>query len=93
MTTFVKELRDAAMGCSNESYRSLLRTAADMIMAHTEALFHTPSRVNMIALVGTWSHAERLLKTLPQEAPPAPLSGSPEPTRFGGVVEGMRKAA
>lgn len=82
MTTFVKELRDAAMGCSNESYRSLLRTAADMIMSHTTALSNNPTRINMIALVGTWAHAERLLKTLPQEAPPAPLAGSPEPARL-----------
>lgn len=80
--TFIKELRTAAMGCSNVEYRALLRHHADALVLRLELLHTSPTSNNMRALNAAWSQAVRVLKNIPPEAPPAPLSGSTEPARL-----------
>lgn len=77
--TLTKQLRDAAKQCSNVDYRQTLRDAADQLEEAIDELFAEPTRDSMIALNGAWAYAERVLKNVPEEADPTPLSGSTAP--------------
>lgn len=77
--TFVKQLRDAAMACSNVDYRALLRTEADSIDMLIDHFVDYPTSKNLERLNGAWARATRVLENVPPEAPPAPQAGSPEP--------------
>jgi hypothetical protein len=77
-TNFVKDLRDAAMACSNIEYRQELREQATALRQHIIRLEAFPSVDNMAALNGAWARATVLLKNVPPEGTPDPLSGAPE---------------
>lgn len=81
-SSFLLTLRGAAMQCSNQEYHMLLRTAADHVQRCTVEFSMMPSAANLRDLNGAWALAERIYKNVPPEAPPAPLSGSPEPARL-----------
>lgn len=77
--TFLKKLRDAAMNCSNLDYRTILRHQADEISDRLHLTYTEPTEENMKMLNSAWACGVRLLANVPDEAPPAPLAGSPEP--------------
>lgn len=81
-TTLTFQLREAAKRCSNIDYRAQLRSAAAWLVEEAKNFWDNPARENLTALNGAWSHAERVLKNVPPEADPAPLSGSTEPARL-----------
>jgi len=83
--TILKELRDAAMKCSNLDYRQMLKDMADRIDVSLSLLHRYPSTDNMIALNGLWARADWALKNIPPEAAPTPPQSS--------VMEQMRMAA
>jgi hypothetical protein len=70
--TFLKELRDAAMKCSNPDYRETLKRAADRIEERIAQLTDTPTHEAMIGLNGAWARAYVVLKNTPPEAEPTP---------------------
>lgn len=76
------ELERVACSCSNIDYRGLMRRAAAELGRAVRAFMQEQTRDNMMILQGAWANAERILKNVPSEAPPAPLSGSPEPARL-----------
>jgi len=78
----LKQLRDAAMQCSNVDYRSLLRGAADLLETHITVFSRDPTANNLIGVNGAWSYSSRILANVPPEAPPAPTSGDTEPARL-----------
>jgi hypothetical protein len=80
--TFLMQLRDAAMQCSNTQYRALLRAIADHIETAIDNVRWNPTEETMRDLVGYWAKAERILKNVPPEGDPAPLGGSTEATKF-----------
>lgn len=82
MKSFLLELRDAAKGCSNIDYRALLRGAADNLEIDIEHFSNFPTTDALTVLNGSWAYAARVLSNLPAEGTPAPLAGSPEPTRL-----------
>lgn len=80
--SILKQLRDAAMGCSNAQYRLALQMVADELSGRIAVLSDDPTAEAMLALNGTWANAVRLLKTLPAEGGNDPTSGSTEPARL-----------
>lgn len=81
--TLLKELRTAAMCCSNVDYRTQLAGAADTLNERTMEFVVEQSRDAMIALNGAWARGEALLKNVPAEADPnPPLAGAPEAARL-----------
>jgi hypothetical protein len=83
--TILKQLRDAAMTCSNADYRAVLKDLANNIQSTIDALHAFPTEDNMIALNGFWARADWALKNVPPEAEPTPPQSS--------VMEEMRMAA
>lgn len=77
-----KRLRDAAMKCSNVDYRSLMHDAANRVGAAILDFESDATDTNMQHLTGMWAYGTRILNNVPDEAPPAPLAGSPEPARL-----------
>ena len=77
---FIKELRDAAMGCSNIFYRKVLKEQSDRIEEYLELLAHEPNDDNMRNLLGAWIRSKKILHEMPPEGTPAPpISDKIEP--------------
>ena len=84
--TFLRELRNAAMKCSNVDYRMTLRAAADRLDMAIESFKLDVDEDAMRDLQGAWANAHRVLKALPPEGSPAPLAGSPEPAKLAAMA-------
>lgn len=82
MTTLLLKLRSAAQEVSDVTYRAAMRQGADELFTAVDALHQMPTDENMRTLQGCWAVAHRLLKNIPPEGTPAPLSGAPEPARL-----------
>lgn len=80
--TLVKKLRDAAMECSNVEYRALLKASADDVEVAIRGVVVQPDDDCLRDLIGSWAVAHKVLKNIPPEGDPAPLSGSVEPARL-----------
>jgi len=80
--TFLKQLRDAAMQCSNVDYQSTLRAVVNTLETAITDLGVDPTEDHMRVLNAAWSKAARVLANVPPEADPAPLGGSVEPARL-----------
>lgn len=80
--TFLRKIRDAAKACSNIDYRGAMFLAADHLDTQISIFAHDPTEENMRYLVGKWANAARILKNMPLEGEPAPLSGAPTATVF-----------
>lgn len=80
--TFLLELRDAAKRCSHKKWRQAMIDAADPLSHAIDAFVFKPSRENLTELNSRWAYAERVLKRMPPEGTPDPLSGAPEATVF-----------
>jgi hypothetical protein len=70
--TILKELRDAAMGCTNLEFKRGLLDLANAIQLAIAQLQYNPIEDNMITLNGLWARADWLLKNVPPEAAPTP---------------------
>lgn len=79
------ELREAAKQCSNVEYRVMLKNTADDIEHYINLVKEHPDNNTMMLLNCMWSQGERLLKNVPPEGSPAPVTDAME--------EPMRMAA
>lgn len=77
-----KRLRDAAMLCSNVNYRATLHKTADLLGEVIIDFDQDATERSLRNLNSVWALAVRVLANVPDEAPPAPLAGSPEPARL-----------
>lgn len=68
------ELREAAKVCSNVDYRFQLKNTADRLQAALGTLYTNPTDYNMTRVNCLWASAVRLLKNVPPEGDPAPVS-------------------
>jgi hypothetical protein len=77
----IKQLRDAAMKCSDVLYRQFMRDAADSL---DHAILNLQATTgHMRVLNGYWAHAVRVLDAVPTEADPQPpVAGAPEVARL-----------
>lgn len=77
--TLLKELFEAKQALLwTDLRRERLAAVSEVLLTVTRIFSKTPSRDNMIALNGIWSHAERVLKECAQTEPTPPLAGTPE---------------
>lgn len=76
--TFLKELRDAAMKCSNIEYREQLHLVVNAVDDAITEVSEWPSTENLKRLNGLWAKAQRILENVPPEGAPAPVSGPSE---------------
>lgn len=77
-----KRLRDAAMACSNVDYRALLHDTANRVGCAILDFESDATASNLSNLNSVWAYGVRVLNNVPDEAPPAPLSGPSEPARL-----------
>lgn len=82
MTTYIGSLERRVNKCSNRAWRTLARTQIGRLNRAIEAFKLDVNENTMQALNGEWSFMARIIKSLPPEQPPAPLSGTPEPTKL-----------
>jgi hypothetical protein len=75
----IKELRDAAMTCSNVDYRQVLKDCADRLDEAWATLMACQEDEYLSDVIGLSSHAKYLLENLPPEADPSPLGGDTTP--------------
>ena len=80
--SFLLELSEARHQTSNVDYRALLGQLSDSLRFAIKALADNPTAERMIELNCAWAVAAAALKNLPSEGAPAPVGGSPEPTKF-----------
>jgi hypothetical protein len=82
MTSFLFRLNEARRLCSSQKHKEALMVAASNLAGAIHRFSESHTEENMIALNGAWAHAANLLKSIPPEGAPAPLSGAPEATKF-----------
>lgn len=73
--SFIWELRQTAMHCTDMSVAKLLRDTADDLQMAVNALVEFPTMRNMAALNGHWAHAQRTLSLATMATPPESTGG------------------
>jgi hypothetical protein len=79
---FLKQLREAARTCSNVEYRDQLKAAADEVERAAYGFYMDICAARMVILNGAWANAVRILKNVPPEGDPSPVTGAPEAARL-----------
>ncbi len=73
--TFLKQMRDEALKCSEELPKFKLRQAADALDMAIKLLYMSPTKEAMVAVNGAWAHAELVLRVTREGNDDGPTAG------------------